>query len=69
MKFLIWFGCILAYSLITTALRTSGILLGAIPTMILFGAMMWLAHFLCKKWDEHKADKTYKVLEDEFDDP
>lgn len=54
MKVLIWILCIFANALITTILKESGILLGAIPTMILFGAMLWLARTLCKKWDEHK---------------
>ena len=53
MKVLIWILCIFANALITTILKESGILLGAIPTMILFGAMLWLARTLCKKWDEH----------------
>ena len=55
MKGLIWFLCIFANALITTILKESGILLGAIPTMILFAAMLWLARTLCKKWDEHKG--------------
>lgn len=55
MKVLIWFLCIFANALITTLLKESGIILGAIPTMILFGAMLWLARTLCKKWDEHKG--------------
>lgn len=55
MKVLIWFLCIFANALITTLLKESGITLGAIPTMILFGAMLWLARTLCKKWDEHKG--------------
>ena len=55
MKVLIWILCIFANALITTILKESGILLGAIPTMILFGAMFWLARTLCKKWDEHKG--------------
>lgn len=55
MKILIWLLCIFANALITTLLKESGITLGAIPTMILFGAMLWLARTLCKKWDEHKG--------------
>lgn len=54
MKVLIWILCFFANALITTVLKESGILLGAIPTMILFGATLWLARTLCKKWDEHK---------------
>lgn len=54
MKFLIWFLCIFASSLISTCLKAAGVMLGAIPTIILFGAAMWLARTLCKNWDEHK---------------
>ena len=54
MKFLIWFLCILVNALIITGLRYSGVLLGAIPTVLLFVGMMALARFLCKKWDEHQ---------------
>ena len=62
MKVLIWILCIFANTLITTILKESGILLGAIPTMILFGAMLWLARTLCKKWDEHKERGDDMIL-------
>lgn len=55
MKVLIWILCIFANALITTILKEGGILLGAIPTMILFAATLWLARTLCEKWDEHKG--------------
>lgn len=57
MKFLIWFSCIFANALITTLIKEAGVMLGAIPTVILFGATIWLARTLCKKWDEHKENK------------
>lgn len=57
MKFLIWFLCIFANAIITTIIKEAGVILGAIPTVILFGATMWLARTLCKKWDEHKENK------------
>ncbi|MBQ7896901.1 MAG: zinc ribbon domain-containing protein [Clostridia bacterium] len=57
MKVLIWFLCIFVNALITTIAKESGVTLGAIPTVILFAGMMWLAQTLCKKWDEHKEDK------------
>lgn len=60
MKVLIWFLCIFAYTLITTLLKGNGIILGGIPTMILFGAMLWLARTLCKKWDERKGENDGK---------
>ncbi len=55
MKVLIWILCIFANALITAILKENGIPLGAIPTMILFAAMLWLARTLCKKWEEHKG--------------
>lgn len=57
MKFFIWFLCLLVNSIITTFFKEDGITLGAIPTAILWGATMWLAGTLCKKWDEHKENK------------
>ncbi len=57
MKALIWFLCIFANALITTLLKESGIILGGIPTVLLFAGTMWLARTLCKKWDTHKANK------------
>lgn len=60
MKVLIWVGCCFIYGLITTLVKQSGVVLGAIPTIILVGGIFWLARTLCKKYDEHK---TQKVLE------
>lgn len=52
MKVLIWFLCIFGYALLDTLLKVfGGITLGAIPTVILFGGMMWLAGTLCLQWD------------------
>lgn len=57
MKVLIWIGCIVLNALITTLLQYAGIRLGAIPAVLLFSATpLWLANFLCKKWDEHQVD-------------
>lgn len=67
MKVLIWFLCIFANALITTLIKEAGVSLGGIPTVILCGATFWLARTLCKKWDEHKANKLMKenvVLQD-----
>ena len=60
MKVLIWFLCIFANALITTLIKEAGVILGAIPTVILYGATFWLARTLCKKWDEHKENKAVK---------
>ena len=58
MKVLIWFLCIFTNALITTLIKEAGVILGAIPTVILYGATFWLARTLCKKWDEHKESKA-----------
>lgn len=58
MKVLIWVLCFFANALITTIIKGNGVILGAIPTVILYGVTIWLARTLCKKWDERKADKT-----------
>lgn len=55
MKVLIWFVCFLVMSIITTYLNGSGIFLGGIPTIILFGITFWIAKTLCKKYDEAKS--------------
>ena len=55
MKVLIWFVCFLVMSIITTYLNSSGIFLGGIPTIILFGITFWIAKTLCKKYDEAKS--------------
>ena len=60
MKALIWFGCVLFVAVIQTVFRQSGIMLGAIPTVILYGGMIWLATYLCKKYDESKASSQDK---------
>lgn len=57
MKFLIWFLCIFANALIATLIKETGVILGAIPTVVLYGATIWLSRTLCKKWDEHKENK------------
>ena len=57
MKVLIWIGCFFVNALITTILKESGIILGGIPTVILYGVTVVVAPFLCKKWDEHKGHK------------
>lgn len=55
MKILIWFLCLLVYGLIVTLFSLGGIMLGAIPTMILLGGTIGLAKLLCKKWEERKG--------------
>ena len=58
MKVLIIFLCLFASALITTLIKEAGVILGAIPTAILYGATVWLARVLCKKWDKHKENNA-----------
>lgn len=60
MKFLIWFGCFFLNALITMIINSNGIILGGIPTALLFLGCYFLAKFLCKKWDNHKTNKLNK---------
>lgn len=58
MKVLIWIVCFFVQGMIITLFKNSGIILGALPTMALFGFTLWLARTLCKKYDEHKEQKS-----------
>lgn len=52
MKVLIWFLCIFGNALLTVLLQLySGAVLGAIPSVLLFSGMIWLAETLCLQWD------------------
>jgi len=55
-KILIYIGFFFALAVIETAIRSSGVILGAIPTMILFGGTAYLAGKCGKIYDE-KAGK------------
>ena len=57
-KAMIWMGCIFCFSLVTVFARNSGIILGAIPTTLLFAGMCWLARTLCEKWDPQDKQTT-----------
>ncbi len=66
MKVLIWIGCIFVTSFVIVALRFAGIYLGAIPTLIVYAIMFWIASSLCKSYDEkhpssNKASEQKKV--------
>lgn len=69
MKVLIWILCFFANALITTIIRGRGVILGAIPTVILYGVTIWLARTLCKKWDEYKADNATDPKEEKDNTP
>ena len=57
MKFLIWTLSILITSIVAVIIKSAGITLGAIPTMILYAPLFFITPKLCKKWDEHKSNK------------
>ena len=75
MKILIWFSVLLCNSVIVTIIKDSGIfttnaqndneiilnatLMGLVYAC-LYGGAIWLASFLCKKWDKHKKHKKEK---------
>ena len=56
-KILIYFLCLFFSEIIKTWIRNAGILLGAIPTVLIFLAAIFLARLLCKKLDEHVEKK------------
>ena len=64
MKALIWIGCIFTLSLCFVMIKNVGIILGGIPSALMFGGMWWIASFLCKKWDGRKERKMNKEDED-----
>ena len=60
MKVLIWFGCFFTLSLVVTALRGSGIILGFVPTFLLYAAAALIARLLCLKIDADKIKNKAK---------
>ena len=55
MKVLIWLACILVYSALQAVIRSQGIILGGVPTVLLALLMVFLpAPALCKLWDKRK---------------
>lgn len=55
MKALIWISCCSAASLISAFLLDLGMIIGGIPSALLFGGAVWLAFKLCEKYDWSKA--------------
>ena len=49
MKILVWVVCILVFAIIQTVISESGIVLGGIPTALMFGGMVWIASTLSSK--------------------
>ena len=64
MKALIWIGCIFTLSLCFVMIKNAGIILGGIPSALMFGGMWWIASSLSKKWDSRKERKMNKEDED-----
>ncbi len=67
MKALIWIGCIFCLSLCMVLIKSCGIILGGIPSALMFGGMWWIATTLSKKWDSRKnTDEAKGDEEDEI---
>lgn len=73
MKFLIWFLTFFIYGLIRMWIKDAGIILGAIPSVILMTIFFFCAQHLCILWDEHKKRKeraqSISPKEDNLVDP
>lgn len=59
MKVLVYFVCILASSMIFAACRANGILLGGIPTMLIYLAFMFPAWKFGENYDRKKYKEKY----------
>ena len=55
MKAVIWILCIAFIAVVQTVCRSSGIILGGIPTMILYGGSVYVAFTLCNAYDKRKG--------------
>lgn len=66
MKFLIWLGWLTLGAVITTSLRAVGIMLGGIPTGILYALIFYGAYKCCKAYDrKHKTLEELMAEEEE----
>ena len=65
MKALIWFVSFFCMAVIQMIIKDSGIILGGIPTALLFGLTWFVAQKLCKKWDNRKKEATADTHKDE----
>lgn len=55
MKVLIWLACILVYSALQVVIRSQGIALGGVPTVLLALLLVFIpAPALCKLWEKRK---------------
>ena len=48
---LIWLICIIVVNGIMVYIKSAGVLLGAIPTVIIYAVAFWVAQTLCKELD------------------
>ena len=70
MKVFIWLFCFFVVAVIQTAAHEAGVILGAIPAMLLFGLAWWSAKKLCALWDQRQAEKAaLAVSESPIPDP
>ena len=62
MKILIWTGCILALAVSMTIMKRSGVIVGALPAMLMFGGMWFIGTSLSRWWDskskKNKSDES-----------
>lgn len=58
MYIVIWFGCLLVHSLITTVLVMSGIEIGAILSIVLLALTIFAAKKLCEQWHIYIINKS-----------
>lgn len=58
MKFLIYFGCFVVLSVIQTLIRNAGIILGGVPTVLLWSLTYWIAKNLSKAWEAKHGTNT-----------
>jgi hypothetical protein len=49
MKVLIWIGCIFCLGICFALIKNAGIILGGIPSALMFGGMWWIAKKLSDK--------------------
>ncbi len=56
----IWIACFFCLVMVQVFIKYQGVILGAIPTMILYGFTLWLARTLASKWKKRQAAKQTK---------
>ena len=60
MKVIIWVGCMITPNIIAMLCIDNGIILGGIPSAILYALAVWLAKTLCGRLDWSRAMKEVK---------